>query len=134
MEKKNWAIVDDDAIFHLTTQAIIERKDVHDKILLFWNGKQAIDYFFKHKNNNDMLPDVVLLDINMPIMNGWDFIEEYIPLKIELPKQVIIYIVTSSVDKNDIQRAEELPDIKSFIIKPIDSLKFERIIDDLIAA
>lgn len=131
MEKKNWAIVDDDMIFHLTTKMLLQKKDVHNKILFFKNGKEAIDYLFQYKDSKEDLPDIILLDLNMPVMDGWDFIEKYLPIRSDLPKEITIYIVTSSLDDNDIKRASEISAIKKYVIKPIDQYKLEEIIDEL---
>tara|TARA_R110000868_G_scaffold378658_3_gene644180 strand:+ start:39866 stop:40270 length:405 start_codon:yes stop_codon:yes gene_type:complete len=134
MEKKNWAIVDDDLIFHLTTQTFIERRKIHKRVFLFHNGKEAIDYLFEHKKVAEELPDIILLDINMPIMDGWDFLEEYLPLKSELPKEIVIYIVSSSLDRDDFERAKTISAVKNYVIKPIDQSKLDEIIDELKAA
>lgn len=133
MEKKNWAIVDDDLIFHLTTKMLLQKKDVHKKILLFKNGKEAFDYLKNHQETSDDLPDIILLDLNMPVMDGWDFIEHYLPIRSDLPKEITVYIVTSSMDDEDMKRASEISAIKKYVIKPIDQYKLEEIIDDLAA-
>jgi CheY-like chemotaxis protein len=54
---------------------------------------------YKNTGNPDLLPDIILLDINMPIMDGFLFMEEYIKLKHEINKDIAIYLVTSSIDQ-----------------------------------
>jgi CheY-like chemotaxis protein len=134
MDKKNWAIIDDDSIFHLTTRILIESHNIHKNILVFKNGKEAIDYIKDHKGNSDSLPDIILLDLNMPVMDGWDFLEEFLPIKDDCSKEIIIYIVSSSVDQNDIERAEKISAVKKYIVKPVDRYKLGKIIEDLKAA
>ncbi len=134
MEKKNWAIVDDDLIFHLTTQTLIERRQVHNKILLFRNGKEAIEYLLEYKDNAEFLPDILLLDLNMPVMDGWSFIENYLPMRSELAKTITVYIVSSSLNREDINRAKEISAVKKYVVKPIDQYKLDQIIDELRAA
>jgi|AntRauTorckE6833_2_1112554.scaffolds.fasta_scaffold04527_5 CheY-like chemotaxis protein len=134
MEKKNWAIVDDDLIFHLTTEALIERKNADKNIFFFKNGKEAIDYLEKNIDSVKNLPDVILLDLKMPVMDGWDFIDKYLPLRSELPRDITVYIVSSSVDNKDIERAKEISAIKEYIVKPMDQYKLTQIIDELKAA
>lgn len=134
MEKKNWAIVDDDLIFHLVTQRLIESKDIHKKLFFFRNGKEAIDFVKSHQSDPKELPDIILLDIKMPVMDGWDFMDQYLSMENDLPKNIIIYIVSSSIDKMDTERAEQISAIKEYIVKPIDQKKLDDIIDELKAA
>jgi CheY-like chemotaxis protein len=134
MEKKNWAIVDDDKVFHLTTQLLIEEKELKDNVLIFHNGKEAIEYIRSNKNSSQQLPDVILLDLYMPVMDGWDFLEEYLPLRNELGKDISIYVVSSSIDQDDLKRAYAISEIKNYFIKPLRLTELDKILSDLRAA
>jgi response regulator RpfG family c-di-GMP phosphodiesterase len=70
----------------------------------------------------------------MPVMDGWDFLEEYLPLKSELPKEITIFIVTSSVDQNDMDRAMSISAVKKYIVKPINEFKMNELVEELKAA
>ena len=67
-------------------------------------------------------------------MDGWDFLEEYLPLKSELPKEITIFIVTSSVDQNDMDRAKSISAVKKYIVKPINEFKMNELVEELKAA
>jgi CheY-like chemotaxis protein len=134
MERKIWAIVDDEFIFHLTTKQLIKQTNLDKSILAFKNGKEAIDHIIAHKTSIESLPDVILLDLKMPVMDGWDFLEEYLPLKSELPKEITIFIVTSSVDQNDMDRAKSISAVKKYIVKPINEFKMNELVEELKAA
>ena len=88
------------------------------------NGQQAIDYLNETIAQNKALPRLVLIDINMPVMNGWEFIEAYETLGIE--QKVDMYILSSSVYENDIEKTKSYQAVKGFISKP---LSMERLVE-----
>ena len=89
------------------------------------NGQLAIDYVNDTITNNPKsFPNLVLIDINMPIMNGWEFVEAY--TKIENTPYADLYIPSSSVYENDIEKTKNYTNVKGFISKP---LSIERLIE-----
>lgn len=134
MEKKNWAIVDDDQVFQLTTQVLFNKINSDGELYFFKNGKELIDHLEENKRDVEQLPDVILLDLKMPIMNGWDFIERFLPLREEFAKDINLYILTSSIDQKDKERAKKISAVRKYIEKPIGTSKIDQIIDDLQAA
>ncbi|MFX5957095.1 response regulator, partial [Acinetobacter baumannii] len=74
------------------------------KILVFSDGEEALNFLSANIGDNNAVPDIIFLDINMPIMDGWQFLEEYIQLKPRIGKKVTLYMVSSSVDPADTQR------------------------------
>lgn len=113
------AIIDDDIIYRITTQKILEHSNLTDKILFFSDGEEAIEYLSIRQNRPEELPDVILLDLNMPVMDGWDFLEEYIIVKPKIGKQITIYVVSSSVRKSDIEKAKKISEVTDYIVKPV---------------
>ena len=77
------------------------------------------------------LPDVIFLDINMPVMNGWQFLDEYHKILEQFKKPIYIYMVSSSVDDCDIQRSKEYSGVTDYIVKPINKIKYQELIDRL---
>ena len=67
----------------------------------------------------EALPDIIFLDINMPFMDGWQFLEEYTKIKPTLSKQIVIYVVSSSISEYDIERARNNSNVSDYFVKPI---------------
>jgi CheY-like chemotaxis protein len=122
-------LIDDDRIYQFTAKRILELVNPMQKVLVFSNGKEAIDFFKQGVQDAEQLPDVVFLDINMPIMNGWEFLEAYNEVKLELEKNISIYMVSSSVDEKDKIRSRNFESVKDFIVKPIDKEMMLEILD-----
>ena len=116
---KNLFLVDDDEIFAFLTKRTIEETHLVDQIKIFSNGQDAIDFLEKAAGNKDLLPEVILLDIHMPILDGWGFLEEFILLQPSIGKKITIYVVSTSISPFDLERAKDISEVSDYIIKPI---------------
>jgi CheY-like chemotaxis protein len=113
-------LVDDDEINNFISIKLIKKAVDNTAISACLNGKFAIDELVNiQKHDPALLPDFILLDINMPIMNGWEFLDEYKRLNIDPEGKSKIYIISSSVFSNDINKARSYPLVKNFISKPL---------------
>ena len=112
-------IIDDDKIYHFTIKKTIQQIDIANNLLSFYNGEEAINFLDEAISNSQNMPDVILLDMNMPVMDGWQFMENYVLLKPKIGKKIQIYMVSSSVYEEDIERAKSISEISDYIIKPI---------------
>ena len=99
--------------------------------MLFSDGEQAINFILDNLNQENNFPDVIFLDIDMPIMDGFQFMEEYIKIKPRVGKKITIYMVSSSLDPVDIGRAQKISAISDYIVKPIGLVRLKTIIEDL---
>jgi CheY-like chemotaxis protein len=95
-----------------------------DKILQFENGEDALVFLKDHAGDSETLPDYIFLDINMPFVDGWMFLEDYSLFKTNLSKKILIYMVSSSIDPRDVDRAKQNENIREYIIKPVTREKF----------
>ena len=124
-------IVDDDDVYKYTVTKSIEKNKLAKKVLIFSDGEEAINFMIDNVANSNHLPDIIFLDINMPIMDGFQFMDEYVKLKPFVGKKIIIYMVTSSIDDADIERAKKISDISDYIVKPIKVEQLTEIIETL---
>src|ERR1700753_3183939 len=113
-------LVDDDEINNFISIKLIKKAVDNADIKACLNGKFAIDELSEiQRQDPSKLPDYILLDINMPIMNAWEFLDEYKRLNIDPLGKSKIYIISSSVFSNDINKARSYPLVKDFISKPL---------------
>lgn len=124
-------IIDDDDIYQFMIKRIIKSNVMAKKVLTFSDGEEAIDFLVTNKCINDLLPDVIFLDINMPIMDGWQFLEQYVKIRPSFGKKITVYMVSSSVDPRDLERAHRISDVSDYLVKPITGEKLKEIIDTL---
>ena len=116
MQQKNILLVDDDSIANFLIERIVQSTGLARNIEKVLNGKEALKIFTDHSSGS--LPEVVLLDLNMPIMNGFEFLQAYNKLDFEEKDHVLIILVTSSNNPSDIEKAKQLG-IKYYLTKPI---------------
>lgn len=120
-------IIDDDNIYINLMKKIIEIKKLSDSILIFNNGKEAIDFFLDSLDNEDN-PQVIFLDLNMPVMDGWQFLQEFSKIKNKIKNKIEIYVVSSSINSKDIERAKSIDIVSDYLTKPIKLDDFEKIL------
>jgi CheY-like chemotaxis protein len=112
-------VIDDDSVYQFTITRTIQTHQLAKKILVFSDGEQAIHFLIDNIFNSENLPDIIFLDINMPIMDGWQFLEEYVTLKPNLSKKITVFMISSSVDPTDLERAKKISEVSDYIVKPI---------------
>jgi len=110
-------IIDDDPIFVFGAKRMMEFSDFCTSFMLFKNGREALNNLAPLLISGNTIPEVILLDINMPIMDGWQFLDEF--TQIETHKLITIYIVSSSIDPADMNRVDDYKSVTNYIIKPI---------------
>ena len=128
MKKINNAwIIDDDKILSYILQRIMGSTHFCENIEIFQNGKEAINQLAVVKKDAEALPDIILLDLNMPVMDGWQFLDEF--EKIKLDKKITLYIVSSSIDIQDHNKAKKYKTVSDFLIKPIGKKQIEQMME-----
>ena len=111
-------LVDDDQIFNFINRKTLEGIDAINDIHTALNGQQALDLINDYYVGTRALPEVIFLDLNMPLMDGFQFLEVFKKLSLPGIKKVKIIIVTSSDNPQDIQRASALG-IEHYLTKPV---------------
>lgn len=124
---KKICIIDDDPIHIFTTKRNLLNAKLSDDLLILKNGKVAFEKLNDMFLNEEILPDIIFLDVNMPIWDGWDFLDAFTQL--EIPKKILIFLVTSSNNPTDHLKAQKYESsISNFIIKPFDIQKLKEVL------
>ena len=132
MKKVNiCCIIDDDPIFIYGTKRIMKEVDFSENIMVYNNGQEAIEGLSELSKVEENLPEVIFLDLNMPIMNGWEFLDEFEKLPNPNLKKTIIYIISSSVDPRDLERVKNYGQVNNYILKPITPDDLEAVITSI---
>jgi two-component system chemotaxis response regulator CheY len=122
------AVIDDDSVYQFTASRTLKATKLADQILQFPNGKEALSFLHSHAADASKLPDIIFLDINMPVTDGWKFLEEFQKLKMDFSKPIKIYMVSSSIDPRDLNRAEANPEVTAYVEKPVSLSKFSELL------
>jgi two-component system, chemotaxis family, chemotaxis protein CheY len=126
---KKIAVIDDDTIFQMVIDRLISKNKLPGTVVPLENCFAALDYLHKNIELPDELPDIILLDINLPRLDGWDFLTEFEKLKARIKKEIVIYMLSSSINDEDRLRAESNSLIMAYIIKPISLEKLQMVIN-----
>ncbi len=123
MKNKITYIIDDDKLSVKLVSMLITKNEFCETINPFFSPQVALDELKKNCVENKNLPDAILLDLNMPVMDGWQFLDEFNDLAIK--KEISIFIISSSIDPVDIEMSKKYKMVKSYIMKPINAEKLK---------
>ncbi|HMV45843.1 MAG TPA: response regulator [Leptospiraceae bacterium] len=104
---------------------------MNENIEIFNNGQDAIEFLKENTDKEEILPEIIFLDLSMPILDGWGFLDEYLFIKPKLNKKIELFILSSSVSPHDVERAKKNLDVSDFIIKPMSKKGFIHIIEQM---
>jgi CheY-like chemotaxis protein len=129
---KNILLIDDDPVFVYLMRRIINSTSYTCEINEFTDGELAINYLNGIRDKDELLPDLIFLDLSMPVMDGWEFLKEYSQLRPAIKKDITLFIVSSSISPKEVERAKTFRAVSDFLIKPLGKAKVIEIIDNLI--
>ncbi|GHC48245.1 response regulator [Ulvibacter litoralis] len=122
-------IIDDDKIFIYTLKKMMEHVNFCSNFMVFNNGLEAVKGLQEISEKKETLPDLIFLDLNMPIMDGWDYLEEI--KDHSTIKNIRTYIVTSSIDPVDLDKTKTFETVTSYITKPLNIKKLKELLNSL---
>lgn len=117
---KSVLLVEDDPITIMVCERILQLTGFAEEVKSATNGLEAIEYLNQlSQTDKSALPSVIFLDINMPVMNGWEFLENFDSIRHFFPEMPLIYVLSSTVDPEDSKRAQSFGIVRRFISKPL---------------
>lgn len=121
-------LVDDDPISSYTLELLIKLLKADVRLEKHLDSSEALDYFNANLSA-DTAPDILLIDINMPIVDGWEFADHLLENHAEALKNTDCYILSSSVNTEDVDRAVNHPLIKAYLLKPLEKARVKELLD-----
>ena len=112
-------MIDDDEIYHKISQLMVKEYSPVREVVSSTDAKATLHYLEENKENAENLPDYIFVDLSMPEYDGWDFLNGYRQICDSFRKVVKVYIVSSSIDPQDIERSKRYSFVDSFLIKPL---------------
>jgi len=124
-------VIDDDEVFQYTIFHTLEAHKTVDKVIPFTDGAEAMSFFNMNIDDHNKLPDIVFLDVNMPVMDGYRFMDEYLKLMPKISKKITFYILSSSVDLVDFEKTKMIKEVSDYIVKPIRDNQLTKILAEI---
>jgi CheY-like chemotaxis protein len=112
-------IIDDDPIFVIVLKKLLAKMNIFKEVKNLKNGLEALNDLNTVNDGQKIFPDVIFLDLNMPVLDGWQFLEEL--EKTPYKDKLNIYVVSSTIDNREIVKCENYDSVKNFISKPTNS-------------
>ncbi|HHG86718.1 MAG TPA: response regulator [Bacteroidetes bacterium] len=114
-------LVEDDDLVNFYNEFLLKELNIAKEVVIARNGREGLDYLEKCDANPGECPypDLILLDINMPIMNGFEFMEEYENRELDRRAKMLVVMLTTSMHPQDRERANSFPSIYEYLYKPL---------------
>lgn len=126
-EFNNCCIIDDDEFFAFNAKRLMLDNGFSENVLWYSDGQHAIDGLIGLLIENVTLPEVILLDLNMPNKNGWEFLEEFVALPLKQREKVKMYICSSFVSPDLMEKAKHYNIIENYLVKPLNQESLDKI-------
>ncbi len=127
-KKLNFIVIDDSKLDCFIAEKIIRNTGKSDSIRSFLQAKDALE-FIRTAQNDDEFHTIVLVDIQMPIMNGFEFVEAFETLPNDTKAYYTLYVISSSINDNDLNRVNTYASVKQFINKPLTTNSLEAMLE-----
>lgn len=124
----NIFLIDDNDIDIVVNTKLLKLANITSRIRSFTNGADALQYIGDNFEELDKYLNVILLDIQMPVLNGFDVFEKFMMFPDEVRKKCKVFLLSSSIDRNDIQKAEDNEEIIKVLEKPLDVYLLKRLV------
>ena len=111
-------LIDDDSITNFLNELLIKEMDISEELIISSDGQKALDELYNRCILKDECPDLILLDVNMPVINGFEFLKRYNEMVFDNKSSIIIVMLSTSLNPRDKEKAETL-NVKDYLNKPL---------------
>ena len=124
-------IVDDDPIHQFGMKMLMRKLGFSKEVMVFNNGQEAIEALWDLVQAKLPFPNVIFLDLNMPIKDGWGFLDEFVQIPNRNREKVLLYVVSSSINPCDREKAKEYSVVSNYMVKPIKESELKDVLNPL---
>lgn len=125
---ENIYMIDDDPIYLFLAKKLFIEQKFSQNIKTFENGKIAIESLLNSQNLKENLPDIIFLDLNMPLMNGWEFLDSLNDAPIPNKENITIIVMSSSINPMEIDMIKSYPVVQDYIVKPLTPADLQKLL------
>ncbi len=112
-------VIDDNEISNILVQKLIDYENLTDQLSTFQYAQEALDYLKAIGDDHTAFPKVIFLDVNMPQMDGWEFLDEFAQLSDKAKQDCHLFMLSSSISEADIEKANQYKEVTEYVTKPI---------------
>ncbi len=123
-------LIDDDPMSNLIHQSLLRKYGWEAEVVVFKDGPTALSVLGKAALKEGSWPEVILLDMEMPVFDGWDFLEAYGQLPESFTSRCLLYLLSSSINSHDVKKAQTFPHVEAYLTKPLTHASLSRIGQD----
>lgn len=122
-------LIDDDEATNFIHDMVVRQSGVTDNIVAVESGQAALDFLNSNDGSGANKPDLIFLDINMPGMNGWEFLEKYKLLDDDKRGGIVMVMLTTSLNPDDAMKSKKFNSIKDFLNKPLSTEMIDKVVE-----
>ena len=121
-------LVDDDSITNFLNELLIKEMDISEELIITPDGQKALDLLYNRCVLKGECPDLILLDVNMPVINGFEFLKRYNEMVFENKQSIVIVMLSTSLNPRDKEKAEAL-NVNDYLNKPLSKDRINELLD-----